>query len=63
MTDTERYLQQARSYAAQAEMAATEEGRNGFLRLAGTYVQLARDAATFERAWGAGLDESISDAA
>jgi hypothetical protein len=63
VTDAERYLQQARSFAAQAEMAATEEGRIGFLRLAGAYVQLARDAATFERTWGADLDIAISDAA
>lgn len=63
MSDTEHYLQQAKTYAAQAEMAATEEGRVGFLRLAGAYVQLARDAATFERTWGAPLDGSISDAA
>ena len=66
MTDTERYLQQAKTYAAQAEMAATEEGRIGFLRLAGAYVQLARDAATFERTWGGSLDgslDALSDAA
>ena len=63
MTDTERYLQQAKSFAAQAEMASTEEGRTGFLRLAGAYVQLAREAATFERTWGGSLDDSVSGAA
>jgi hypothetical protein len=64
VTDTERYLQQATAFAAQAEMAATEDGRAGFLRLACVYVQLARDAATFERTWGeTSLAASISDAA
>jgi hypothetical protein len=52
VTDTEHYLQQAKSFAAQAEMAATEEGRAGFLQLACAYVRLARDAATFEKTWG-----------
>lgn len=63
MTDTERYLQQARTFAAQAELAGTEEGRAGFLRLAGAYVQLARDAATFERTWGCPLESSADVAA
>lgn len=63
MTETERYLQQARTFAAQAELAATQQGRASFLRLAGAYVQLADDARAFERTSGGPLNSSPDVAA
>ena len=55
MSDSQQYLERARIFAAQAQLAGAEEARHGFLRLAATYAELARDAATFERIHGTSL--------
>lgn len=55
VSDSQQYLERARTFAGQAGLAATEEARHGFLRLAATYAELARDAATFERVHGTSL--------
>ena len=49
MSESEKYLQTARAFAVQAELAATDEARHAFLRLAATYTELAREAAADDR--------------
>jgi hypothetical protein len=55
MTESQTYLERVTSLLALAAHARTEEARLGFRSLAGAYAQLARDAATFERSFGASL--------
>lgn len=59
MKDSQRYADQARSFGAMSELAANEIEREHYLQLAGTYAQLAVEAAVFEGVHGYALSESI----
>ena len=48
MTDAEHYLNQAEALMRIADEAPSQEEREQYVRMAGAYVQLAKEAASFE---------------